>query len=116
MTRRPRLALAMHDTTAVNLLGAAHWERLRALADVVDEAPLTSFRDERARSVLERADVLLTGWGVPPLDAAALALAPDLRAVVHAAGTVKGFISDACWSRPLSITCLLYTSPSPRDS
>lgn len=113
MTRRPRLVLAMHETTAVDLLGAAHWERLRALADVLDEVPLTSFRDERARSLLERADVLLTGWGVPPLDAAALALAPNLRAVVHAAGSVKGFISDACWSRPLSITSVAAANARP---
>ncbi len=111
--RRPRVVLAMHATTAASLFDDAHWERLRSLAEVVDEAPLNSFGDDRARSLLASAEVLLTGWGVPAIDTDALALAPDLEAVVHAAGTVKGFISDACWARSLRVTSVAAANARP---
>jgi phosphoglycerate dehydrogenase-like enzyme len=53
---------------------------------------------------LERAEVVLSGWGCPPLDAELLAGAPNLRAVVHAAGGVKGHVTDACWERGLLVS------------
>ncbi|MFC7303084.1 hydroxyacid dehydrogenase [Streptomyces monticola] len=53
---------------------------------------------------LREADVLLTGWGCPPLDRAALRLMPHLKAVVHAAGSVKGHVTEACWRRGIAVT------------
>ncbi|MFC4606520.1 hydroxyacid dehydrogenase [Streptomyces maoxianensis] len=49
------------------------------------------------------AEVLLTCWGAPPLTAEVLARAPRLRAVVHAAGSVKHHITDACWDRGITV-------------
>ena len=40
----------------------------------------------------------------PPLDEALLARAPALRAVVHAAGTVKNHVTQACFERGLAIS------------
>jgi len=37
----------------------------------------------------ERTELLITGWGAPPLDATILEALPNLRAVFHAAGSVK---------------------------
>ncbi len=45
------------------------------------------------------ADVLITGWGSAPLDAARLSALPHLALVAHAAGTVKTLVSDALWAR-----------------
>lgn len=76
------------------------------LADLCDLAPevLDDLTTARARAVLADAEVLVTGWGCPPLDAAALAAAPRLRAVVHAAGTVRGHVTEACWERGLRVS------------
>src|SRR5262249_11811926 len=49
------------------------------------------------------AQLLITSWGCPPLTAAALAAMPHLRAVVHAAGSVRGHITDACWDRGIEV-------------
>ncbi|WP_323449719.1 hydroxyacid dehydrogenase [Streptomyces yaizuensis] len=56
------------------------------------------------RSALATADALLTCWGAPVLDACALAAAPRLRAVVHAAGSVRHHVTAACWERGLTVS------------
>ncbi|MFJ6806709.1 hydroxyacid dehydrogenase [Streptomyces anulatus] len=49
-------------------------------------------------------ELLITSWGCPPLDAAALARMPGLKAVVHAAGSVKHHVTDACWGRGIRVS------------
>lgn len=100
----PVVVLAMVPQFTAELFAPAHWERLAATATVPDREPLTVFADARAAARLAHAEILLTSWGCPPIDAAALALAPRLRAVVHAAGTVKLHVTDACWARGLLIS------------
>jgi phosphoglycerate dehydrogenase-like enzyme len=97
MARRPTLALAMVPYFTADMFTPSHWERLRALCEVVDAEPLTAFAEARA-------EVLLTSWGCPPIDAEVLAQAPALRAIAHAAGTVKGHVTDACWERGLLVS------------
>lgn len=101
---RPTVALAMVPFLTADLFTAEHFARLAAVAELPEREPLTVFADERAAALLARTEILLTGWGCPPLDAAALALAPRLRAVVHAAGTVKLHLTDACWERGLLVS------------
>ncbi|MFI6863720.1 hydroxyacid dehydrogenase [Streptomyces sp. NPDC050421] len=56
------------------------------------------------RAALARAEVLVTGWGCPPVDASVLAAAPRLRAVVHSAGSVKSLVTEACWERGITVS------------
>ena len=62
---------------------------------------------------LERAEIVLSGWGCPPLDAALLARAPSLRAIVHAAGGVKRHVTDACWERGLLVSTAAGANAGP---
>ncbi|MEU8972795.1 hydroxyacid dehydrogenase [Streptomyces monashensis] len=80
---------------------------LAALGDVCDLAPLPALDDlttARAKDVLGDVEVLVTGWGCPGLDAHVLAAAPRLACVVHAAGSVRGHITDACWDRGIEVS------------
>lgn len=54
--------------------------------------------------VLAETDVLLTGWGCPVLDVAALDRMPRLRAVLHAAGSVKAHITDEVFRRGIQVS------------
>lgn len=48
-------------------------------------------------------EILLTSWGAPRLDADLLDRMPRLRAVVHAAGSVQGLVSDELWERGITV-------------
>ncbi|MGW6274890.1 hydroxyacid dehydrogenase [Streptomyces sp. NPDC055060] len=103
-SHRPRAALAMARDAAKAVLGP---DALAALARVCDLEPhtvLDDFSTQQARTVLRDVEVLVTGWGCPPLDAAALTAAPRLRAVVHTAGSVRGHITPECWERGIEVS------------
>jgi phosphoglycerate dehydrogenase-like enzyme len=101
---RPTVVLAMVPQLTRELFTAEQHARLAEVADVPDSEPLTVFADARAAALLARAEILLTGWGCPPIDAAVLAQAPALRAIVHAAGTVKDHVAAAAWQRGLLVS------------
>jgi len=101
---RPTVVLAMVPLLNEYLMTPKHWARLETLCRVPDREALMTFADERGARLLAEAEVLLTSWGSPVVDAHALASAPKLRAIVHAAGTVKQHLTDACWERGLLIT------------
>ncbi len=48
-------------------------------------------------------DLALTGWDSPPITDAMLDAAPGLRAIVHAAGSVKPFIPGSIWQRGIRL-------------
>ncbi|WP_406188991.1 hydroxyacid dehydrogenase [Streptomyces anulatus] len=102
----PTALLAMGPGIAEQLFGARQRARLTALVDTdpgLVAHRLTGTAPEVARA-LAGAELLITCWGAPPLTAEVLAAAPRLRAVVHAAGSVKHHITPACWERGLRVT------------
>lgn len=78
--------------------------RLRASLDIDPALVAHDFGEPRLREALARAEVLVTGWGCPRLDAAALDATPKLRAVLHAAGSVKGFATAEVWRRGIVVS------------
>jgi phosphoglycerate dehydrogenase-like enzyme len=66
--------------------------------DLLAEHPLTVDAPELART-----QVLVTGWGTPTLDADLLDRMPQLRGVVHSAGTLRGLVDDAVWDRGIHV-------------
>ena len=91
----PRAAAAVLDDGAMTAL-----RRVTDLAGGV----LDDFGTAGAHAVLRDVELLVTGWGCPPLDAAALDSAPRLRAVVHTAGSVRAHVTEACWERGIAVT------------
>lgn len=100
---RPIVVLAMAPALTPDLFGDAQRARLASLATLPDPAPLMRFDDERAAALLAQAEVLLTGWGSPRIDAAVLERAPKLAAILHAAGTVKGHVDPLCFERGVRV-------------
>jgi phosphoglycerate dehydrogenase-like enzyme len=99
----PRAALAMSEEARKAVIDAP---TLAALNEVCSLAAplLTSFDTTEARAVLADVDVLVTSWGCPPVDAAVLDAAPRLRAIVHAAGSVRAHVTAACWDRGIVVS------------
>ncbi|GHK05029.1 2-hydroxyacid dehydrogenase [Streptomyces sp. Y2F8-2] len=101
---RPRAALAMSPEAAAAVLDPESLDALAALCDLAPPPVLDDFTTPRARAVLADVDLLVTGWGCPPLDEDTLGAAPRLRAVVHTAGSVRRHITDACWERGIEVS------------
>lgn len=89
---KPGILLAMQPDRTKHVLPDRLLDRLETLGKLLNRAPLQTFDDERARRLLSETDILVTGWGAPPVGPDVLAAAPGLRMIVHAAGTVKGLI------------------------
>lgn len=87
MGSRPVAVFALHPHLIADIFPADLLARLATTVDIDPDAVVTDV--ETGRDLLGTADILLTGWGCPRLDAAALAYAPRLRAAIHAAGSVK---------------------------
>lgn len=100
--RRPVTTLAMRAEMLDQLFDDRLRARLAATAEVDFDVVLTSFDD--LGEALADTEVLFTCWGVRPIDADVLAAAPKLRAVVHSAGSVKGFITSECWDRGIVVS------------
>lgn len=100
---RPRTVLAMAPEVRDALFDDENLTLLTRIADTDPALTVTDFHDPVAADALAAAEALFTGWGCPPLDAAALELMPRLRTVVHAAGSVKHHITDACWERGITV-------------
>ncbi len=81
-------------------------EQRAAIASLVDVyAPPQTAEGVRANpSILAPAEVILSGWGMAPLDEAFLAAAPNLKAVFYGAGSIKRIVTDAFWARGIPIT------------
>ncbi|WP_313887912.1 hydroxyacid dehydrogenase [Lentzea alba] len=64
-------------------------------------------------SDLPDVDLLVTGWGCPPITAAVLDRLPSLKAIVHTAGSVRGFVTDACWDRGIVVSSAAQANALP---
>ncbi|MDR6988332.1 phosphoglycerate dehydrogenase-like enzyme [Paenarthrobacter nitroguajacolicus] len=98
------VALAMPAHTARAVFPARSLDPLEPALTLLSRDPIQDFTSPEGRSLLAEADILLTGWGCPVIDHAVLDAAPRLRYVLHAAGSVKHHIGDACWERGIQIS------------
>jgi phosphoglycerate dehydrogenase-like enzyme len=102
--KTPRIVLAMRRDLPAHLFDDHARDRLGQVGMVDLSVCLTEFDSPTARRHLADAEVLLTGWGCPRVSSQILDLAPCLRAVVHAAGTVKEHLDHACWERGIVVS------------
>ncbi|MET8824438.1 hydroxyacid dehydrogenase [Streptomyces sp. NPDC004610] len=110
LPERPRAVCVMDPAVVDLVLPAEVFARLASLTDAVLVEPWSGAGYPKE---LAEAEILLTGWGCPPLDAGVLARAPRLRAVLHAAGTVKALVGDAVWERGITVSSAADANAGP---
>ncbi len=101
--RRPTLAFAMSPALTPDLISPAQHARFAELCAVLDPEPLPTLRGERAMRLLPIVEILVTGWGCPPIDAEVLALAPRLRLILHAGSSIKPIVTATIWERDVAL-------------
>ncbi|MFE3450614.1 hydroxyacid dehydrogenase [Nonomuraea sp. NPDC059194] len=107
--KRPKTLLAMSAHVAERLVHGPVRSRLALVADIDPDLVVEDF----AGADLSEAEVLYTSWGCPPITAEVLARAPRLRAVVHAAGSVKHHVTDAVWQRGIAVSSAAAANAEP---
>lgn len=100
----PRAVFAMDPVHLPLLFPPPLMARLRRAADVDPALVVRDFADPGLADALARAEVLITGWGCPHLDAGVLAAAPELRTVLHAAGSVRNLVGEALWKHGVTVS------------
>ncbi|MFD4026618.1 hydroxyacid dehydrogenase [Streptomyces sp. NPDC058576] len=98
---RPRALFAMGRRHRDALFPPTVTDRLTRHVDIDPLVVAESFHRVPGLAAVE---ILITSWGCPPLDDAVLDRMPALKAVVHAAGSVKHHVTEACWDRGLLIS------------
>jgi len=99
-------------TPTLCLLNQAFWDDFygpeeRRRIESLSRAPLRFHAWESLREASEeltRTEVIFSGWGMPLCDPGFLAAAPRLKAIFYAAGSVRGFVTDALWERGIVVS------------
>ena len=113
MADRPRVVFALSPAHLPALFPADLISRLSQLARLDPALCVEDFADGRYAAALAEAEILITGWGMPTVDADALARMPRLRAILHSAGTVRHLITEAAWERGLLVTSAAQANAQP---
>lgn len=87
--------------------------RLQGLVQIDASLVARDFGDPAVAGVLAEAEILVTSWGCPGIDASVLEAAPRLRAVLHAAGSVRTLVGEACWERGLQLSSAVQANALP---
>ena len=101
---RPNLAFALAKGKTRYVFDDAALARLSEMCTVLTSDPLDEFTSPAARAVLRETEILVTGWGCPFVSREALAAAPELRLIAHAAGTVKYHLDPAVFEAGIAVT------------
>ncbi|WP_309128892.1 hydroxyacid dehydrogenase [Microbacterium sp.] len=104
MNRQPRVAFAMSREDHASAFPASLLAELSGFAEIVTPEPLTELESTSARAVLAETEILITGWGAPRIDATTIGRAPRLRAIVHAAGTVRPILDPAVYDLGIRVS------------
>jgi phosphoglycerate dehydrogenase-like enzyme len=83
-------------------------ERLDSMVQLIPADPFHDLPDpitpEWMSRYLAQTEILLTGWGTPPLSDAMIQNAPKLKAIVHSAGSVKALVPPSVFERKIAVT------------
>lgn len=113
MPRRPETLLVMSTDTFRMQFGDAELARLAAVASLGHPVAVSELSSPAPRARLRTAEVLITSWGSPRLDAETLTAAPRLRAVLHAAGSVRSHVTSDVFDRGILVTTAADANAEP---
>ncbi|WTK67800.1 hydroxyacid dehydrogenase [Streptomyces sp. NBC_01515] len=109
----PRALFAMDPVHLPELFPPRLMARLQEVAQIDPTLVVRDFTDPESVRALAEAEILITGWGCPYIGADALAAAPRLRTVLHAAGSVRGLLGDAVWEHGIAVSSAVRANALP---
>ena len=108
----PKALYVLDGEAYEKIYGGEERASVAELADIY-APPQTRDSVSKNPSVLSEAEVILSGWGAPAMDGAFLAAAPNLRAVLYGAGSIRRVATPALWERGVRITSARAANAAP---
>ena len=96
-----KIALIFAEKSIPTIFSQRSLDALAELGEVVLNKGDASY--ENLKVTIKDADIAITSWGSPALTDELLDCAPNLKLVIHAAGTVKPIVTDALWERGIRV-------------
>jgi phosphoglycerate dehydrogenase-like enzyme len=109
-SERPTVGITHEEAAVPKFFTDEDLERLKEVAEV---RILGASKEDGFIEKLADIDMLMGAWGMIPLEPAVLAAAPRLKAVCYAAGSIKGFATDAAYDRGITITTAMHANAVP---
>lgn len=81
-----------------------HLDKLAEIGEVVINPNSGRPSEERIAELIEGADCAITSWGCPAFTKTILDQAPNMKAILHAAGSVKGIIIPEILERGIRVS------------
>ena len=99
-----KIALLVDKLHQEKIFGEKYYDRLRKIGEIKIYDAESYDDKEYVKNFVAGATVIVTTWGSPVIDKDILDACPDLKAVIHAAGSIKPVISDEFVARRVRIT------------
>lgn len=97
-----KIAMLLDQIISPQVLNAKTTARFESLGEL--SWNMTRENDpENAKRILADADFAVTSWGSPAMTAELLDAAPNLKLILHAAGSVKSIVTDEMYRRGIRI-------------
>ena len=101
---KPVVAVTIGRGHYQRMFSPAAWEALESFATVTHHDGEEPAKKEELLQLLPGAQGCITSWGVAQLDAEVVAAAESLGCMAHMGSSVKRFVSDSVWERPIRVT------------
>lgn len=99
-----KIAFLQSKSTTNQIFSSEELSFISKLGSVVMNEEDSNPSTEQVKSLIREADIAITSWGCPKLEKDVLDSAPNLKLVLHAAGSVKGIISQELWERGIRVS------------
>ncbi|RBM12133.1 hydroxyacid dehydrogenase [Streptomyces sp. PT12] len=104
MRQRPTALFALDGGNLPRLFPSDVLSSLVDLLDIDPALTVSDFDDAAVRHRLADAEILVTGWGCPPITPRVLDALPRLHTILHTGGTVKKLLASEVWDRGIAVS------------
>lgn len=100
-----KISILVNDSLQNELFSSDHYSRLRAMGDLNIYSGDKHFSDmAKVLDFVKDSNVIITSWRSPAIDSEILDTCPELRGVIHAAGSVKTIVTPEMIRREIRLT------------
>ncbi|MDF2685117.1 MAG: hypothetical protein K0S55_298 [Clostridia bacterium] len=101
---KTKIVLLQNKSLTDTIFNKDDFDALSKLGELTFNQRSTNPQPDEIKNLIKDADIVITSWGCPKIDKLILNEASKLKLIVHAAGSVKGIVSDEVWNRNIRVT------------